>query len=227
MIEVSAAVGGVPMTKAILFDLWGTIVENGVYPSPVKQVKSMLRLRIRFVEFIKVFEDVFMTQKHENLSDGFRAVVTAFNVKTPDFVIDNMVGMWNKNSLLAKPFPEALETLDRLRGEGYKLGLITNTDPFSANQVIDKFELRDMFDVVMLSCEEGMLKTDEGFFSKALERLGTTAEETAMVGDSIESDVKAAQNAGVRAILIDRNGRREYDDKIASLDQLDGMLGDE
>ena len=29
------------MTKAIIFDLWGTLVENGVH-SPIKQVKNIL-----------------------------------------------------------------------------------------------------------------------------------------------------------------------------------------
>ncbi len=32
------------MVKLIIFDFWGTLVENGIFPSPVRQVKYILRI---------------------------------------------------------------------------------------------------------------------------------------------------------------------------------------
>ena len=45
-----------------------------------------------------------------------------------------------------------------------------------------------------------------------------------MVGDSVESDIAGAKNAGIKAVLIDRRDRREFEDKILSLKELDKFL---
>ena len=45
-------------------------------------------------------------------------------------------------------------------------------------------------------------------FEKALEVSGCKAEEVIHVGDSVASDVKGAQSAGIRPILLDRTGTK-------------------
>jgi FMN phosphatase YigB (HAD superfamily) len=40
------------------------------------------------------------------------------------------------------------------------------------------------------------------------------------VGDSIETDIKGAEAAGIKAYLLDRKGRREFPNKIQSLTEL-------
>jgi HAD superfamily hydrolase (TIGR01549 family) len=206
--------------KAVLFDCWGTLVENGIFPSPVKQVKFILRLKMPFSEFIVKFEEAFMTKRFRNLTEAFNNVIKEFDVNPPDWVRDKLVGMWNKNTLLSKPFPETLDTLKALREKGIKVGLISNTDQFSVDQVMDKFELRGLFDAMALSYEEGKLKTDPAFYEKLMKRLGVRKEDCIVVGDSIESDMKGADAAGIRAYLIDRKDRREYENKILSLTEV-------
>ena len=50
---------------------------------------------------------------------------------------------------------------------------------------------------------------------EALGLTGTRSEETVHVGDSYEDDIKGANAAGIRAVLIDRHGHH---------DGLDGMV---
>lgn len=210
--------------KGVLFDFWGTLVENGVFPSPVSQVKYFLRLRdIRFHDYIVRFEKVFMTSKLSSLTEGFEKVCAEFNVSPPSWVIDKMVGMWNKNRLLARPFPETEEVLGRLSAE-YKLGLISNTDAFSIEPLLEKFSLSKYFSAVTLSCNEGYLKIDKELYHKNLKLLGLKPEDVVMVGDSMESDVRSAENAGIRAILVDRRDKREYKNRITSLNELPDAL---
>ncbi len=210
--------------KGIIFDFWGTLVENGVFPSPVSQVKYFLRLRdMRFQDYIVRFEKVFMTKKFENLTDCFDAVCKEFNVNPPDWVIEKMIGMWNKNRLLAKPFPETIEILEKLRKD-YKIGLISNTDCFSVDPLIEKFNMGPHFNSVIMSYKEGMLKSDKGLFEKCLKEMKLKNNEVIMVGDSIESDIKSAENAGIKAILIDRRNKREFENKITSLSQVPEMI---
>ena len=45
-----------------------------------------------------------------------------------------------------------------------------------------------------------------------------------MVGDSILSDVEAAKNAGIKAILMDRKNGQEFNPKIRNLKELQALL---
>jgi len=57
------------------------------------------------------------------------------------------------------------------------------------------------------SCEAVVLgKPSRAFFDTALERLGSAAGETAMIGDDIVGDVGGAQLAGIRGVLV-RTGK--------------------
>ena len=125
------------MVQAILFDFWGTLVENGIFPSPVRQVRYILRLRMPFQEFIVKFEEAFMLKKYETLKEAFENVCKAFDVNPPPFVIEKLIGMWNKNMLLAKPFPETIKVLEALK-KNHKLAIISNTDSFSLEPVLNQ-----------------------------------------------------------------------------------------
>lgn len=208
------------MIKTIIFDFWGTVVENGVYPSPVRQAKDIMELyNMQFPEFIVNFEQALMTKKFKDLYEGFTVVCEAFNVEPKKEMLDSLVGMWNKNTILAKPFPETTKVLEEL-GKDYKLVLMSNTDCFSLNSVLEKHDLKKYFKKIFLSFETGMLKTDPEMFEIAMKKLRAKKEESLMVGDSIESDVMAARAAGIKAVLVDRRDRREFSSKITNLEQL-------
>lgn len=209
--------------KCIIFDFWGTLVENGVFPSPIKKVMYTLRLNIPFSEYVVVFEETFMLGKFNDLYEAFTKVCKTFGVDPHPKVLDILVGMWNKNKMLAKPYDETISVLEELKKD-YKIALISNTDCFSLRDVMQKYDLEKHFDSVVLSCEVGMLKSNPKMFRKILDELGLKEDEVVMVGDSMESDIKGAENAGIRPILIDRRNVREFRDKIGSLSELKDLL---
>jgi HAD superfamily hydrolase (TIGR01493 family) len=127
--------------------------------------------------------------------------------------------MWNKNKILSKPFPDTVENLERLHKD-YTLVLVANIDNLNKD-VIEKFSLQKYFDHIFLSCDTGMLKTDEKFYDVVMKETGLNKEDVLIVGDSIESDMKAAEAAGIAHVLIDRNNRMDYDNKITSLNDLE------
>jgi HAD superfamily hydrolase (TIGR01549 family) len=210
------------MVKAILFDFWGTLVENGVW-SPVKQVKNILEIRLPFSEYITRMEKALMTSQSNNLKESFTNLTKEFNLEFNDDKLEQLIGMWNKSWMLAQPYEEIKETLQKLRGE-YKLILVANTDQFSVPKVIEKFDLGELFDHVYLSYELGLLKTDTSFFKCVLTDLGLLAEDCVMVGDSIQSDIISAKRLGIKAILVDRRNSRDYHPKVKNLKELDGAL---
>jgi HAD superfamily hydrolase (TIGR01549 family) len=214
------------MVKALIFDLWGTIAEHGVHPSPSRQVKYMLRAEYTFSDFIAAFEASFMTKKHESLKEGFVQVVKDFNLKIPDFVYEKLIGMWNKNVILAKLYPDVEEVFKKLKDDGYKLILLINIDPFSYEQIKLKFNLDNLFDRIYPSFETGLLKADKAAFQQILDEFNLKAKDVIMIGDSVDSDIKTAENAGIKGILLDRRETRaEYEgQKIKTLEELPVLL---
>lgn len=210
------------MIKAIIFDFWGTLVSNGIY-SPVKQVRWILGLRMPFPEYIVRFEEAFMLKKFNTLAEAFENVCRAFEVEPTKEVIDKLIGIWNKNMLLAMPFEDSTKVLEELK-KSYKLVLVSNTNCFSIEPVMEKFDLKKYFDAVVLSYEAGVLKTNPKMFELILKKLKLKKEEAMMVGDSIASDIKGAEAAGIKAVLVDRRGSRDYKDKVSSLNELKSFL---
>jgi HAD superfamily hydrolase (TIGR01549 family) len=101
-------------------------------------------------------------------------------------------------------YEDTLPVLDELRAHGLRLALVSNTGrdlaAFVAHHRLD-------VDVALGSRAHGRTKPHETIFQAVLEQLEVEAQAAAMVGDSIEDDVEGARSLGMRAILLDREGR--------------------
>jgi HAD superfamily hydrolase (TIGR01549 family) len=207
------------MKKIIIFDFWGTLVETGV-PRHIKQIQFYLNLRMPYGEFVQRFERAMMTKEYNQLTDAFEAVFKEFNARQTPELMDLCVGLWNKSWLLAKPYDETIKVLEELKKK-FKLVLLSNTDCFSVNKVLDKFDMRKYFDLLILSYKIGAIKTDPICYKTIFKHFNATSEECASIGDSLFSDIVAAQEAQVEAVLIDRRDKREFHNKITNLNQLE------
>ncbi|HLC81738.1 MAG TPA: HAD family hydrolase [Candidatus Nanoarchaeia archaeon] len=211
------------MVKAILFDFWGTLVETGEW-SPLKQIRVILDLRLPWPEFINKLEKVMMTKPFNSLQEMFEAVHHEFNLEVDHYNIEKLIGMWNKSWMLAKPYLETIDVLTALQ-KNYTLVLISNTDNISLPHVLEKYGLKKYFQKMFLSFELGLIKTDRPFLELVLKQLRLNPKDCLVVGDSLESDIAAAEQAEIKAILVDRKGTRSYGHKIKNLNELKGLLG--
>jgi putative hydrolase of the HAD superfamily len=100
-------------------------------------------------------------------------------------------------------FPGAIETLERLRGHGVRLGLITNGDGVTQRGKIARFALETHFDHIQIEGEHGFGKPEERAYRHALAALEAEATQTWMVGDNLEWEVTAPQRLGIYAIWFD------------------------
>lgn len=102
---------------------------------------------------------------------------------------------------------ERLKMLDKLREKGYRLFVLSNTNPIMYNHWIDNAfrsdgkSINDYFDGIVTSFQERMCKPDPELFRKVSSRYGLNPEETLMVDDS-EANVKAARSVGFQAKRI-------------------------
>jgi FMN phosphatase YigB (HAD superfamily) len=193
-------------------------VENVTY-SPLKQIYSILRVRMPFGQFAEQFEKVLMTKSYEDQTTAFVEVCKAFNVNPIPIVIEKLIGVWNKNRLLAKIYPDTVDTLKALKEKKIKLALISNAQNNNVEPVLERFGIQDLFDGIFISYNEGKLKTD-GLFEVAMKKLKLKKGDVISIGDSIETDIKGAEAVGIKAYLLDRKGRREFANKIQSLTEI-------
>jgi putative hydrolase of the HAD superfamily len=100
--------------------------------------------------------------------------------------------------------PHARETLEALRAQGRRLGIVSDMDS-RLFDVLAVFDLEDFFEVVCLSFRVGHQKPDRRLFLDAVQRAGAVPARTAHAGDSLTSDVEGALDAGLIAIHLDEN----------------------
>jgi putative hydrolase of the HAD superfamily len=120
-------------------------------------------------------------------------------------------------------YEDTLPAIAELRRHGLRLGLVSNTgrnlDAFVRHHSLD-------VDVAVGSRTHGRTKPHESIFRAALERLDVPAAAAAMIGDSVRDDLEGARALGMRAFLVDRDGRYpDRDDALPSLLALPAALG--
>jgi putative hydrolase of the HAD superfamily len=117
-------------------------------------------------------------------------------------------------------YDDVLPVLADLGRRGLKVGLVSNTardlEEFVRHHGLD-------VDATLTSRVHGKTKPHETIFRAALDRLGASAADAMHVGDSVEHDVEGARAAGLRAVLIARNGA-EPPDGVPVVASLDGLL---
>jgi HAD superfamily hydrolase (TIGR01549 family) len=120
-------------------------------------------------------------------------------------------------------YDDALPVLELLRERGVLIGLLSNSSR-DLHEFVAHHRLRA--DAVLTSHAHGKSKPHESIFRAMLELLGVGAAEAAMVGDTLDDDVEGALAVGMRAVLLDREGRYpEVAGRLDDLRELPAALG--
>jgi HAD superfamily hydrolase (TIGR01662 family) len=104
-------------------------------------------------------------------------------------------------------YDDVVPCLRTLQASGVRAALVSNALGHSLKEIVAHFALDDLLCASVSSADVGVVKPAAAMFETALSRLGVAAEDSVMVGDSAEDDVRGAQACGCGAILLDRDGR--------------------
>ncbi len=112
---------------------------------------------------------------------------------------------WNAERLDNFRFDKSVSAMvRRLQGAGYVTGILTNGHPVVQRGKAEACEAAWLFggtDRVVLAGEYPEQKPAASVFYAACEALGTAAEHTVMVGDSLTHDIAGGINAGMLATV--------------------------
>lgn len=218
--------------RAVLFDFGHTLVDFRRTQEALHEAYEQIRARIEAVAYLEVHElldlvervaggvdrlvaESYEQRRMEELDQVtlFKEALGAIGFDLPPDVVDHIVAL--DHSAYSKSLavePEVLATLDRLRGDGKRLGLVSNITllPSLLREDLDRMSLGSRLDATVFSSEVGVRKPDPRIFREALERLRSNSTETVFVGDRLYDDISGAQAVGMRAVLT-RQFRQEDD----------------
>ncbi|HRQ39397.1 MAG TPA: HAD family hydrolase [Chloroflexota bacterium] len=103
-----------------------------------------------------------------------------------------------------RPYPDAIPTLQALRQQGYKLGLITNAmQPMWMRDVeLETYGLLPYLDARVTSGDTGYMKPHPAIYERVLNMLAVQPAQAVFVGDRPENDIAGANAAGLTSVLI-------------------------
>ncbi len=110
-------------------------------------------------------------------------------------------------SLRFSAYPEVPDALRALRGAGHRLVVVSNWD-VSLHQTLRATGLAALVHGAISSAEAGAAKPDARIFAHARALAGVSPSDHGLhAGDSLEHDVAGALAAGLRPVLVARDGR--------------------
>jgi putative hydrolase of the HAD superfamily len=207
---------------AVSFDVGGTLLE--VWPS-VGAVYAETAAEAGFaVSAPGVLQERFGAawrgaQPFDHGEAGWRSLVGA--VFAPDLApgaIDRLFPVLYRRFAGPGPFrvfPEVPAVLTRLRRAGFRLLVVSNWDR-RLHPLLRSLGLREAFELVLASAEEGVHKPDARLFERAAGRLGIGGSRIVHVGDGVHEDADGARGAGWGSWLLSRDGAHAGGDGVVS-----------
>ena len=217
------------MIKLVVFDLWQTLIPATL--DFVHMASLLKQEKLSLSEFIPRYERATQLKKYKNFEELRKDFFEEFKEYDNKLLEQELYEIYFNRIDHIHFYPEAKETLIKLRKEGYKVALLSNTESLLTKEIEKKLELSKLFDLVVLSYETGAIKPDKQAFDYVLKKLKVKPSEALMEGDSLRSDIIGSKNAGMHNCLINRMGKvidtakASPDFTIKSLDEVSYVLG--
>ena len=106
----------------------------------------------------------------------------------------------------------------------YTLHIISNGFKETTLIKMDRCNLNPYFTNVIISEDVGVNKPDKAIFEHALKKAGAKKEESIMIGDSIEADIRGAQDFGIQAIFFNPMKKEKPADVIWEIAHLEELM---
>jgi putative hydrolase of the HAD superfamily len=241
--------------RAILFDLFDTVVDYHLDRLPtiefegqelhstsgnVYQVIQQYYPGVPFDKFYAAFRESRQqidVTRYDQMREypaqaRMQRMLELLNLDSvSDSVVEELVwahmSEWSKGAEMPPVNRRVLE----LAQSKAKIGIVSNFDhPPTAHLVLEREDVRSLFDVIVISGEIGWRKPHRKIFFEALDRLGVGPKEALFVGDTFGADVIGSKSIGMDSVWLNRKGAPmpesvvEPDFVFTELHELEGLL---
>lgn len=226
------------MIRAVFFDMDDTLYDTSGFAAIARRaaVKAMVHngLKCSEDEGYDLLMDI-VKEKGSNYDKHFNILTKEVNgVEDPLIIVNGIITYHNTKFAMLKLEPECFSILLYLKSKDYKVGLITNGKEIKQWEKLVRLGLYPFFDDVVTSESVGVEKPDPEIYNIAMQRLDVTAGTSLMVGNSFETDIMGAYNAGIQSMIINSDITQEQQEfldennynvrKLSSLIELMSIL---
>lgn len=181
--------------KNIVFDFWGTLakLEDGSdFGEKISQALGISRKKYLYYVQEQWFTQCLTASQFADILINTCGASSSIHQYIVNWILEPL----NRASLYA----DVLQCLKHLT-HNHKLFLVSDNST-NGITIIEKFGIKQFFNKIYLSCEYGKTKKN-GLYHHLFEHIPSN--QTVVIGDSIDGDIKPAIAYGADSILIDRD----------------------
>ena len=189
---------------AVLLDLYDTIVWSQWFAMR-DQFAARIGGGLDGSRLQKAFESTRPARgvgAHPGVEGDIAAVLTAAGVQPEPELVRDLVELERAHlSTDVRLYDDVVPLLAELRGRGVKTALVSNCS-HSTRPVVERLELEQLFDEIILSFEVRFMKPDAAIYQIALQRLGGVAPSRAVFVDDQPGYCDGGSAIGLATRLI-------------------------
>ncbi|HXG51147.1 MAG TPA: HAD-IA family hydrolase [candidate division Zixibacteria bacterium] len=205
--------------RAVVFDLFGTLVDDFGSSAGPMHIEIASALGVPCEPFARVWNETLEARilgRFRTLEENFEHVCASLEARPGRAQIAAAVEIrMSRIRRALQPRDGAVETLGRLKAQGYRTGLVSNAS-IEIPLLWPETSFAGLIDAPVFSSRVGMKKPDVRIFGLACEGLGVSPELCLYVADGENYELAAASRAGLQPVLFrppqqaaDKSWRRE------------------
>jgi beta-phosphoglucomutase len=187
------------MIRAVIFDMDGVLIDAREWHyEALNKALKLLGYEITRYEHLSTFDGLPTRKKlqmltvERGLPEELHPFINALKQQyTMEYVATS-----------CKPVFQHEYALARLKGDGYRLGLASNSIRATVLEMMDRSALRGYLDTIVSNEDVARPKPDPEIYRRAMADLGVTPEQTVVVEDN-ENGIAAATAAGAHVLVVE------------------------
>ena len=180
--------------------------DESVFPGKWQDVTE------KYVQLFLANNLSFRQQRKERLNEIFRK---DFTDREADEMFRIYLGFYEESWRL---FEDVIPCLDRLRARN--LGIISNGDKHQQRHKLRDLKIVHKFEVIVISDDIGISKPDPEIFWHACKKANQNPANCYYIGDSLNTDARAASEAGLKGIWLNREQKKSKDNAAVEVNAL-------
>ncbi len=182
--------------RAVIFDLWDTLVEWPVAEAAKLRARIESLVRVSEAEFERRWVEIYRTSQTGPLAAAYSELGVP-----AEHVAAQVAARHAFGRRVLRPRPGAAGALSELRADGIKLAVLSVCSE-EVPAVWPQTELAGLFDVETFSSECGLMKPEPEIYVRTASALGVEPAECLFVGDGANDELRGAERVGMTPVLF-------------------------
>jgi len=189
------------MIKLIIFDLWHTLAHPYNTPGTLHSTFEFFKPKLSKEKLRKIFENSTQKKIWKSEYNIYKNFLKNIKITTTKEAVNVIMAIREYEKSEAVLYKHVIPMLKKLKKQGYKLALLSNSTCFDCEHLEKKTKFIEHFDYPFFSYQHGMVKPNSRIFKQLLKKTKCKPEEAIMIGDNPIDDARPAKKLGLNAII--------------------------